>query len=279
MRKLLIAALVAVAAQGAFAEGLQLPKGVVIPGFFDKQGIKVLAYQQGPGGLHVWRVERNGMRTVLYTTSDNKALLSGVIWDASTGINLSDAFITPDMKAAVQATPGVADNGLFAPDRVPDAIKGIETLVGVKEGRAGPDKTLYVMFDPRCPHCHAAYKKLRQYVASGGTVKWIPVTVLGQPAEGGRLVADILQAPNPIQALGASMLSGKRQGATQPTQATLKAIAENEAYFFAAFDRNKSAGEAGVPVAFFATKQGVPQMVAGIDDDLLLQQIFADIKK
>lgn len=279
MRKHMLACLLAampLLAVAVAADTVSLPPGVVKPPFFDKQGISVLSYQKGPSGLSVWKVERNGVRTLFYTTADNKTLISGVAWDAKTGSNLSDGFITPDMQTTAQAQPSI-DTSQFSPTKIPDAIKGVDSLVGIKEGKGPMDKTLYIMFDPRCPHCHAAYKKTRQFVANGGTIKWIPVTVLGRPDEGARLVADILQATSQAQALAAAM-GGSAKG-SQPNAQTLKVISENEAYFWAAYDRNKAAGTAGVPVAFFVTKQGVPQMVGGIDDDILLQQIFADIKK
>lgn len=253
----------------------KLLAGVVVPPFFEKQGITVLSYEKGPSGLNVWRVERNGARTVFYTTADNKTLISGIMWDAKSGENLSDRFITADVQSA-QPQPTV-DASQFSPGKVPDAIKGIDNLAGVKEGKAGMDKTLYIMFDPRCPHCHMTYKKTRQFVASGGTIKWIPVGVLGNPSEAAAMTAGILQASNPAQALAAAM-AGNNPRAT-PDARTQKALAESEAYFWAAFDRNKAAGTPGVPVAFFTTKQGVPQMVGGVDDDILLQQILTEMRK
>lgn len=254
--------------QQAFAGSL--PAGVTKPQFFDRQGINVLSYQKGPGGLNVWKVERNGKRALFYTTSDNKVLISGVIWDASSGQNLSDNFITPDLQSESTAAQ-------FSPDKTPEAIKGIDMLTGIREGSGSMDKTLYIMFDPRCHHCHAAYKKTRQFVANGGTIKWIPVTVLGQPEDGARKVAGILQSSNPAKAFAAAMAGAP--AVETPNAKTAQAIKENEAYFWAAFERNPTAGNAGVPVAFFVTKQGIPQMIGGVDDDLLLNQIFSDIKK
>ncbi|WP_454727969.1 MULTISPECIES: DsbC family protein [Cupriavidus] len=251
------------------------------PGFFAKQGIKVLYRQAGPGGLNVWQVEREGVKTVLYTTADAKVLLSGVLWDAATGKNLSDAFITPEMVAAAAspapgATPAAATPLAKGPG-ASEALSGISKLTGIKEGNAAFDKTLYIIFDPRCPHCHAAYQKTRKYVAAGGSIKWLPSTVLGNPADGARLIADIMQAKDPRAALAKTM--GKvRGGEIVPNAQTLQTISENEAYFWASFDQNKGAGTAGVPVAYFETKDG-PQMVAGIDDDALLQRILSDIKK
>jgi hypothetical protein len=256
------------------------------PAFFAKQGIKVLNQQAGPGGLAVWHVEREGVKTVLYTTGDGKVLISGVFWDAATGKNLSDTYITPEMMAAAtapaagptaNATPAAATAMTKSTGGASEALLGISKLTGIKEGNAAFDKTLYIIFDPRCPHCHAAYQKTRKYVAAGGTIKWLPSTVLGNPSDGARLIADITQAKDPRAALAKTM--GKvRGGESVPNAQTLQTIVENEAYFWASFDQNKGAGTAGVPVAYFETKDG-PQMVAGIDDDALLQRILTDIKK
>ncbi|CAG9184157.1 DsbC family protein [Cupriavidus pampae] len=260
-------------------------KKIEAPAFFAKQGIKVLASQQGPGGLRVWQVERAGVKTVLYTTADRSVMLSGVLWDAASGKNLSDAFITDEIMASAaaaaqvpEATPAAA-TAMAKPAGGPsDALAQISKLTGIKEGNAAFDKTLYIIFDPRCPHCHAAYQKTRKYVAAGGTIKWIPSTVLGNPAEGAKLIADIMQAKDQRAALAKTM--GKtRGGESVPNAQTVQIIAENESYFWASFDQNKGAGTAGVPVAYFETKDGSPQMVAGIDDDALLVRILSDIKK
>lgn len=251
------------------------------PAFFDAQGIKVLSSQKGPGGLTAWKVEKGTVKTVFYTTADDKVLISGVLWDAKTGANLSDAFLTADVvgtaPAAEPAAPKVAPAA--APGQIPEALKGIDRLVGVKEGKGSVEQTLYIIFDPRCPHCHAVYSKTRQFVASGGTIKWIPATVVGRQSSV-PFVAYVLQDQNPVRALSMVMTLGdKAPVAAKPTGETLKAIAENESYFWAAFDRNPGAGAAGVPVGFFLTKAGVPQMVGELDNDALLQRIIADMKR
>lgn len=264
------------------ADAVKLPAGVQRPPFFDIQGIRVLGYEKGPSGLNVWRVEKNATQTVFYTTADNKTLISGVAWDAKTGQNLSDKYIA----AEVAAQPMAAAQQ-YSPDRTPEQIVGISKLDGVLDTAAGKnmpqpvDRILYIMFDPRCPHCHAAYVKTRDYVTKqGGWIKWIPVTVLGNPEQGAGLVAAIMQAGNASDQRAAMALAVQNKlKPVAPNAQTRKLIADNEAYFWAAFDGNKSAGTPGVPVAFFVTSQGVPQMVGGIDDDLLLQQIIAGIKK
>jgi len=264
----------------ASAQDIKLPSGVIQPGFFAKQGIKVLSFQKGVGGLNVWKISRGDVITVFYTSPDNQVLISGVLWDAAAGSNLSDSYISADMKVQAPQTTqslAVAPSGQAVSASQSDAIKTVSLLTGIKEGTATPDKTLYIMFDPRCPHCHAVHIKTRAYVAGGGSIKWIPVAVLGDSSGGSRVIADILQAPNQVESLARNM--GKRTGGQTPTAATQKTIAANEAYFFAAFDRNKGAGEAGVPVAFFETSSGAPQMVSGVDDDQLLARIMKDIKK
>lgn len=245
------------------------------PAFFDKQGIKVLSESKGPGGLTAWKVDRNGVQTVFYTTADGNVLISGVLWDAANGKNLSDAFMTGLVNKPTAAASQLQSKW---DGKVPEQIKGIARLSGVKEGSAPLEKTLYIVFDPRCPHCHAVYQKTRSFIAKGGTIKWLPVTVLGRPDEGARLVAEVMQDANPVKAL-ATVMNAKRPGLGRPDKTVLQAISENESYFWAAFERNKNAGEPGVPVAFFMAQNGSPQMVAGIDDDALLAQIFNDIKK
>jgi hypothetical protein len=259
------------------------PAGVVKPAFFDKQGITVTGYQKGASGLNVWQVEKGSTKTVFYTTADNKTLISGIFWDAESGANLSDAYIPDSAKlspdAAVVPQERVelqaANSG---PSKISAAISGISKLTGITEGKAAPDKTLYIIFDPRCPYCHGAYTKTREYVKKGGTIKWIPTTVLGQSGDGATLVADILQSKDPVAAM-AKTIGKKGRGAAFPNVETMKALRENEEYFFAAFDANPSLGQPGVPVAFFETQAGKPQMVVNVDDPVLLSNILKDIKK
>ena len=262
---------------GALAAELALPPGVVKPVFFDKQGIKVVGYQKGVAGFNVWQVEKGSVKTVFYTSADNKILMSGVLWDAATGANISDQYIPDKVVASAAPSPvPQAVAGGFSHDKASEAIIGVSKLVGIKEGRGAIDKTLYIIFDPRCTHCDAVYKNTRDYVRRGGSIKWIPTTVLGDVANGAALIAGILEARDPVTALAAAM--GKSVGGKSPSQATSKAIADNEAYFFAAFERNKNAGAAGVPVAFFEKQDGSPQMVGSIDDDVLLPKILNDVK-
>jgi thiol:disulfide interchange protein DsbG len=286
-----------------------LPAGVVKPGFFDAHGIQVLKWQRGVGGLNVWQVEHNGMQTVFYSTPDNKTLISGVLWDAATGAVQSDAYITAEMTSpqniaringagaiaeAVDAEQSGAQLGTQAAGgsaaaqvalagtgrlgAVTESIGGVASLTGIKEGRAPVSKTIYIVFDPRCPHCRSVYDQSREFIAHGGSIKWLPTTVLGNPGDGLNRVAAILQAPDPVKALNLVEHSAVL-GQYDVKPATIKAVAANEAYFWAAFDRNPGAGTPGVPVAFFQDHTGAPQMVGNVDDPDLLKRIFGEMGK
>ncbi len=280
LKKTLFAGMAALAVTQAFADGPSVPAGVERPAFFTSSDIKVLDFRKGPGGLNVWSVERNGVQTVLYTTADNKVLMSGVLWDAKSGVNLSDAFLKPSM---IQSASAQAAESNGAPARAKAGapstpIAAVAALRGIKEGSGAAEKTIYILFDPRCPHCQNVYRDTRNFVKNGGSIKWIPTTVLGRDQMGTAMVADILQSRNPIEAMGRVESGGFRQPG-KIEQSTLDAIRDNEEYFWAAFDRNKGAGTPGVPVAFFQTSDGAPQMVANLDDRELLNRIFKDMSK
>jgi thiol:disulfide interchange protein DsbG len=292
-----LAAMIGWSAAGAAT--VTLPAGVNRPAFFDANNIEVLSYQHGPGGLNVWTVNRRGVSTVLYTTADNKVLLSGVLWDAKSGGNLSDAFIPEPPNAPAQSSaqpsesPALAPQGVSVaeplaaastvavpakPGTVAAPIAGVSALRGVKEGNATAAKTLYILFDPRCPHCKNVYVETRDYVRKGLSIKWIPTTVLGRDSVGTAMVADVMQDPNPVAAMARVEMGGFRQPSVVD-KATLSAIADNNEYFWAAFDRNTSVGPAGVPVGFFQTHAGMPQMVTNLEDPALLARIFKDIQQ
>jgi thiol:disulfide interchange protein DsbG len=240
-------------------------------------------------------VDRNGMQTVFYSTQDNKTLISGVLWDAASGAVQSDTYITtamtaPENVARINGAAGVlqaVDAQSAQQAAVPStavsssaaqSITGVAGLNGVKEGRASAAKTIYIMFDPRCPHCRNVYESSREFVQHGGSIKWLPVTVLGDSADGLNRVAAILQAKDPSNAMNVVEHSAM-VGQQNVLPATVSTVGANEAYFWAAYNRNPGAGTPGVPVAFFQDRNGAPQMVSDIDDPTLLKRIFEEVGK
>lgn len=248
----------------------------------------------GAGGLTAWTVEKNGHRVVLYTTADGRAVISGIVWDSFTGRNLSDQFI-PQPPAAVLPPLGGSTGAAAAQPAgattpkggalvgnykgsIPESIKTIDTLAGIKEGTGGPADTLYIIFDPRCPYCRKAYGATRAYVQKGFTIKWIPAVALGNPDQGAPLASTILQAPVPQQqdAL-ARVLGNHDQLMAAPTKATQAALTRNLQFLFAAF-QNSGQKEVGVPAAFFLDKQtGNPRMMTGISELPVIEQVFGKL--
>lgn len=249
----------------------------------------------GAGGLTAWTVEKNGRRVVLYTTNDGQAIISGIVWDAFTGRNLSDAVlpampaVQPPLGAAPAAAvpaaaapgglvlptpPAGALNGKFS-GKLPESIKTVDTLAGIKEGKGGPADTLYVIFDPRCPYCRQAYNRTREYVKRGHTIKWIPAVVLGNPEQGAPLAATMLQAGAAGQAEALRrVLGNKEEVATPPSKTTLEALARSENFFYAAF-QNNHVDKVGVPAAFFLDKKtGQPRMMMGVSEMPVIEEIF-----
>ncbi len=257
----------------------------------------------GVGGLTAWTVEKGGRRVVLYTTADGQAVISGVVWEAVTGRNMSDQFVPAGLPGkapvaaagpAVNMQQALAGNGVrpvmvsgpaTAPPvgalvgkfsgKVPESILTIESLAGVKEGSGGPGDTLYVVFDPRCPYCRKAYNNLRPYVKKGFTVKWIPVVALADPASGTPVTASVLQVKPGEQAdMLRRVLGNKEEVRTVPSKAVLAALDRNLAFFYAAF-KNNNVDKVGVPAAFFLDKRtGNPRMMTGIQEMPVIEEVF-----
>lgn len=237
----------------------------------------------GAGGLTAWTVEKGGRRVVLYTTADAQALFTGVVWDAATGRNLSDAFVPggTSVPRIVQQPPeqtgvrvAAAFDGKFS-GAVPASMQAVDSLAGIKEGRGGIADTLYIIVDPRCPYCRKAYNITRDYVKKGYSIKWIPVVALGDPANGVPLAATILQSgdKNIIE----RVLGKHEQIRTPPSKETEAALSTSLAFMFAAFERN-GGQQAGVPVGFFIDRRsGKPRMMTGVSEKVVLEDIFGKL--
>ncbi len=241
----------------------------------------------GVGGLTAWTLEKNGHRVMLYTTADGQAVISGVVWDTMTGRNISEqvGVMAPGI-LPLPATTGVAPalltssvtGALVGPysGPIPESIKAVDSLAGIKEGKGGAADTLYAIFDPRCPYCRKVYGVTRDYVKRGFTIKWIPSTALGRPDDGIPLAATVLQAKPSEQAdILRRVLGEKEQIRSVPTKATTDALAQNLDFFYSAFRNNSSSGTMGVPVGFFLDKKtGSPRMITGVSELPIIQSIF-----
>lgn len=235
-------------------------------------------------GLQAWIVEKNGNRVVLYAFDGSNTIFTGIVWDARTGVNVSDQFV-PLVQQAEMTEP-VQGNGMpmiSSPNRVgalesvyegdiPESMNMLEALAGYKEGVGGIADTVYIIIDPRCNYCAQAYRNTRKYIARGYTIKWIPTVALGQPETGIPLAATILQEQDPN--IIAKVLDEHANITTEPTEETLGKLADNLDFLIAVFKQNGNK-PAGVPAAFFIDhRSGEPRMLLGVSEDVVLQEIF-----
>lgn len=262
-----------------------------------RYGRIVNARPVGLGGLTAWTVEKNNHQVVLFSTPDSAVLFTGVAWNAETGANISDAFLPGAAQAALPlpATPAVAAapvapmmSPVAAPNvreaaamdgsfkgGIPESMKTVDSLAGVKEGKGGIGDTVYIIIDPRCPYCREAYNLTRAYAAKGHSIKWIPSAALGNPADGVPLAATILQAKD--QNTLARVLGKHEQIRSEPSPETVEQLSTNLAFLFAAFENNGKE-QAGVPAAFFIDhRTGKPRMMTGLSQAVVLEDIFGKL--
>lgn len=159
------------------------------PIFLQKSGGQILEHKQIEGGLTMWTILKDGKRVAIYTTPDQKVMIVGTLFEASTGTNLSDKYVlqpnTPPATPMAFNTPMAADlmPATTAMQRDPldymrNTLQGIwDTPTGKAPAASAP--VVYVFFDPLCRFCHALYRNTRHYIARGVTIKWIPVDALG----------------------------------------------------------------------------------------------------
>lgn len=262
-----------------------------------RYGRIVSARPVGLGGLTAWTVEKNGHQVVLFTTPDSAVLFTGVAWNAETGSNISDAFlpgvaqavVAPPAAAPVAAAPAApkmspveapnvreaaAMDGTFK-GAIPESMKTVDSLAGIKEGKGGIGDTVYIIIDPRCPYCREAYNLTRAYAAKGHSIKWIPSAALGNPADGVPLAATILQTKD--QKMLARVLGNHEQVRSEPSPETVEQLSTNLAFLFAAFEHNGKE-QAGVPAAFFIDhRTGKPRMMTGLSQAVVLEDIFGKL--
>lgn len=125
-------------------------------------GLKVERSFPAASGLTGWVLSRRGQYTIVFTTSDRKTLIVGPLYDE----NRRDLAVEYSKKYVPR------------PD-LPALLAELEQAQHVPEGTmASPKSVIYVIFDPNCPYCHAAWKMLQPYEKAGLLVRWVPVAYL-----------------------------------------------------------------------------------------------------
>lgn len=267
-----------------------------------RYGQIVDAREVGVGNLTAWTVQKNGHQIVLFSTPDAAVIFTGIAWDAASGRNISEAFSVgkvqslpasrlgaPQAQAALvqpsatlpyasemptQERAAAAMDGKYLGE-IPESMKTVDSLAGVKEGNGDVADTVYIVIDPRCPYCQQAYNQSRAFIKKGHTIKWIPTAALGNPQDGVPLAATILQSEDP--SVLERIFSKHEKIRTQPTPETAKDLSTSLAFLFAAF-QNNGREQAGVPAAFFIDhRTGKPRMLTGVSESVVLEDIFGKL--
>lgn len=107
-------------------------------------------------------------------------------------------------------SPSNASDGAKVAAAAPVSISAIEAeAVGFTLGSSISARTVYVFFDPQCPHC-AALWKAAQPLRTQAKFIWIPVAIMNKTSQ--TQGAALLAAQNPVSAMDeheASMSAGK----------------------------------------------------------------------
>jgi thiol:disulfide interchange protein DsbG len=147
--------------------------------------------------------------------------------------SLAAGLLLAGCKDASQSGPG-ASAGAAAPAAADPTSVSIEAITaeakGFSVGSTMAARTVYVFFDPQCPHCAALWVAARPLKAQARFV-WIPVGLLNENStlEG----AAILAASDPVAAMDAHEASMREhQGGIQPQpgqEAQKEAVRRNTA--------------------------------------------------
>lgn len=244
------------------------------PAFIAERGATVVKVEPGPGGMTAYTALKDGKPFVVFTSADQQVTMVGVLFDSKTGANLSDAYVdranamrvtgaasTPIVPRATgaSAAPAMSANDVFAGRAAHQPIAEMlfsSTVAGVVEGNGTATNTAYVFFDPQCGYCHELYRRTRQVVKGGKSIKWIPVNVLGD--KGIPLAAEVLRQGMPaMERLAGNSL----QASSPPTTLEREQIRNNTRFF------NDIAHQAGKQMATPTTVFARPDSKFGVMQD------------
>lgn len=273
---------------------------------------EVLDYEVIPStGLTAWKIKPNGLdrHFIFYTTANGKALLTGSIWDAQTGTEISSGIklvqdsmiynqeagiITNESDgsaidtAAAEQSSGERDMSFASIDgngealgdyaeQPPLVFELLDKMKGFKTSEASATDTVYVFYDPRCPICKDAFDKidLIDLKAKNVAVKWLPTTALGNNEDGQLRAAVGFQTTDYTEF---SKSIGGNQIAKSITELERQYLEDNlQVLITSAEETYGKDYNIKVPAAIYMNKkEGVPKLLFGITDEKALKTIFGE---
>ena len=175
-----------------------------------EQGMSLESRFEAESGLTGWVLSLDGQFTLVYTTPDQRTLISGALINEA-GDNLSELYARqyfPKPEISVLEGATYISTGAPEPENLPDAASSApENTEADPQTQPAepvePHRIVYAFFDPDCPFCHLVWKAFQPYIDKGVEVRWIPVAFLSP--ESRDKAAAILQARNPEAAFADSM--------------------------------------------------------------------------
>ena len=189
---------------------IQLPLSIIRA---IEQGMTLESQFKAESGLTGWVLSLDNQFTLVYTTPDQRTLISGALISEE-GDNLSELyaqqyFPKPDITLLEDATfisTGASKEQSIL-DSVAETIKGMDTSnksdTANLDDQDNPHRVVYAFFDPSCTFCHLVWKALQPYIDKDVEVRWIPVAFLSP--ESRDKAAAILQHSSPEDKFAESM--------------------------------------------------------------------------
>ena len=213
-----------------------------------ERGFEVHQGFDAGGDLDGWVMVQAHQPMVVYTTADGELLISGVLVNAE-GENLTARHLEQHRPAADLAA----------------VYQALEQVDYIAEGEASAMPPVYIFFDPRCGHCHDAWRALQPGVERGLELRWVPVALMGR--QSAAQAAALLQADDRGAALVALMM-GDDEAPVAPIGA--RAAEQLQAHS----ELMGRAGLTGTPGFVWADGQGGYQAQSGFPGAEVLAERF-----
>lgn len=236
------------------------------------QGMQLESQFTAESGLTGWVLSRDGEYTLVYTTPDQRSLISGALINDA-GQNLTEQyareyFPKPDialLDGATYISEGKADDQSLPDSATSEASdessEGVGDMTAEQSTEAAvspvPTRTLYVFFDPDSPFCQSIWKALRPYAGQGTEFRWVPVAFLTPQSR--EKAAAVLQSSQPGKALASSMQHfGEAEQPTASVKDTSRRQLQNNMKLMQRF------GIQGTPGIVWVDETGVLQVRSGM---------------
>lgn len=278
----------------ATSHGLLSPSLKLEGTFLSDTATLVKSEKQGAYSAHILQNKDNAADKIAVFTGIDGNIIMGNILDKE-GKPIFNDFIEKNIAEEVpvgEATEQSAQTaGAISNEKgqmlgeykgeLPELIKFVDGLSGYKEDSSvGPESTLYVVYDPRCPYCHQFFDTTRtlKLKEKGITIKWLPTLALGE-ARVGTKDAELATA-------GLTLQSGKDAKSFADTfnniapnitvtQENHTRLEENLQFLL---DSARALGvSAVVPTAFYLDKKsGLPRLMSSPGDAENLKLLFGE---